>query len=301
MASWLRTLAETNDEPPAAIGIAAHQWRWHSDRDTFAEGVRQIRERIADGDLFQANLTACCSTPWPQQRSALDVFLHLRRRCPAPFGGLLIGDGAAACQAVLSTSPERFLHVDPNGWVETRPIKGTRPRDSDASNDAAQAAELICSAKDRAENVMIVDLLRNDLGRVCQPGTIQIPQLLGLESYAAVHHLTSVIQGRLRDGLNWVDLLEACWPGGSITGAPKLRACQRLHELEPVSRGPYCGSIIRRDWDGHFDSNILIRSLMRRGDTLRVHAGCGIVADSEPDNEADELGWKLEPLLEALR
>ena len=301
MASWLASITAPSDEPPKSISIPIEQWHWHSDRGAFAAGVQRIREWIASGDLFQANLTACCSTPWPEQHSALDLFLRLRQHCPAPFGGLLIGDGDAKGEAVLSTSPERFLRVDPDGQVETRPIKGTRPRDADPCKDAALAAELICSPKDRAENVMIVDLLRNDLGRVCQPGSIQVPQLLGLESYAAVHHLTSVVQGQLRNGQNWVDLLEACWPGGSITGAPKLRACQRLQELEPTSRGPYCGSLIRRDWDGQFDSNILIRSLMRRGDTLRAHAGCGIVADSDPDNEADELGWKLEPLLDALR
>ena len=301
MASWLASITAPSDAPTASIGITADQWHWHSDRSAFAGGVQRIREWIASGDLFQANLTACCSTPWPEQHSALDLFLRLRQHCPAPFGGLLIGDGEASGEAVLSTSPERFLRVDPDGRVETRPIKGTRPRDADPCKDAALAAELICSPKDRAENVMIVDLLRNDLGRVCQPGSIQVPQLLGLESYAAVHHLTSVVQGRLRDGLNWVDLLEACWPGGSITGAPKLRACQRLQELEPISRGPYCGSLIRRDWDGQFDSNILIRSLMRRDGTLRAHAGCGIVADSDPDNEAEELGWKLKPLLDALR
>ena len=166
--------------------------------------------------------------------------------------------------------------------------------------DAELAAELVCSDKDRAENVMIVDLLRNDLGRVCNPGSIRVPQLVGLESYSAVHHLTSVVEGQLREDLTWVDLLEACWPGGSISGAPKLRACQRLHELEPTSRGPYCGSILRVDWDGTFDSNILIRSLLRQGDTLRAHAGCGIVADSDPDSEAEELMWKMQPLLKAL-
>ena len=190
--------------------------------------------------------------------------------------------------------------MNPAGQVETRPIKGTRPRHSNPERDADLAAELVCSDKDRAENVMIVDLLRNDLGRVCKPGSIRVPQLLALESYASVHHLTSVVEGQLREGLGWVDLLRACWPGGSISGAPKLRACQRLHELEPTSRGPYCGSLIRIDWDGRFDSNILIRSLMRQGSTLRAHAGCGIVADSDPNGEAEELMWKLQPLLEAL-
>ena len=203
-------------------------------------------------------------------------------------------------EALLSASPERFLQVSSDGVVQTRPIKGTRPRHSQPERDAELAAELVTSDKDRAENVMIVDLLRNDLGRVCQPGTIRVPQLVGLESYSAVHHLTSVVEGRLNSGMGWVDLLEASWPGGSISGAPKLRACQRLHELEPTSRGPYCGSLLRIDWDGSFDSNILIRSLLRQGDTLRAHAGCGIVADSDPDGEAEELMWKMQPLLQAL-
>ena len=147
---------------------------------------------------------------------------------------------------------------------------------------------------------MIVDLLRNDLGRVCRPGSIQVSQLLGLESYPQVHHLTSVVEGQLASSYSWVDLLRACWPGGSITGAPKLRACRRLQELESMPRGPYCGSLLLRDWDGSLDSNILIRSLFRKGSSLRVHAGCGIVADSEPDAELQELCWKLEPLLQAL-
>ena len=147
---------------------------------------------------------------------------------------------------------------------------------------------------------MIVDLLRNDLGRVCVPGSVDVPQLVNLESYARVHHLTSVVRGQLRDGLNWVDLLEASWPGGSISGAPKLRACQRLQDLEPKGRGPYCGSLLTLNWDGRFDSNILIRTVLRKNNDLRVHAGCGIVADSDPQAEADELDWKLLPLLEAL-
>ena len=259
--------------------------------------MQRIRELIAAGDLFQANLTACCSTAWPQGGSALELFLTLRQACPAPFAGLIISDQD---EALLSSSPERFLQVSAEGAVQTRPIKGTRPRHGDPQQDANLAAELVCSDKDRAENVMIVDLLRNDLGRACKPGSIQVPQLVGLESYASVHHLTSVVEGQLQAGLSWVDLLEASWPGGSISGAPKLRACQRLHELEPTSRGPYCGSLLRIDWDGSFDSNILIRSLLRQGDTLRAHAGCGIVADSDPLGEAEELMWKLQPLLEAL-
>ena len=147
---------------------------------------------------------------------------------------------------------------------------------------------------------MIVDLLRNDLGRVCLPGSVHVPQLLGLESYAHVHHLTSVVLGRLAEGRGLVDLLRACWPGGSITGAPKVRACRRLNQLEPVPRGPYCGSLFHLGADGGFDSSILIRTLLQRGRRLRLHAGGGIVADSDPAGEAREMGWKIEPLLEAL-
>jgi len=283
--------------PPPAPTIPLEAWHQHTSREDFADGVRRIRALIAAGDLFQANLTACCSTDWPSNTSAVELFRRVRQHCPAPFAGLVVaGNG----EALRSCSPERFLQVSPSGQVETRPIKGTRPRHPDPDHDADLAAELVCSDKDRAENVMIVDLLRNDLGRVCRPGSIQVSQLLGLESYSSVHHLTSVVEGQLQPGLSWVDLLRACWPGGSISGAPKLRACQRLQELEPTSRGPYCGSLIRIDWDGRFDSNILIRSLMRKDRTLRAHAGCGIVADSNPDGEAEELMWKLRPLLEAL-
>lgn len=291
-------LASITEQPkgePPSIPLTA--WHHHTATDHYAAGVQRIRDLIAAGDLFQANLTACCSTAWPQGSSALKLFITLREACPAPFAGLIISDQN---EALLSSSPERFLQVSADGAVQTRPIKGTRPRHGDPEQDANLAAELVCSDKDRAENVMIVDLLRNDLGRACQPGSIQVPQLVGLESYASVHHLTSVVEGQLQAGLSWVDLLEASWPGGSISGAPKLRACQRLHELEPTSRGPYCGSLLRIDWDGSFDSNILIRSLLRQGDTLRAHAGCGIVADSDPLGEAEELMWKLQPLLEAL-
>ena len=147
---------------------------------------------------------------------------------------------------------------------------------------------------------MIVDLLRNDLGRVCQHGSIKVPHLLVLESYSQVHHLTSVVKGRLNTNKTWVDLLEACWPGGSVTGAPKLRACKRLYELEPTARGPYCGSILNINWDGVLDSNILIRSLMIKESSISAHAGCGIVADSDSKKEAEEMNWKLLPLLKAL-
>ncbi|MBM5797119.1 MAG: anthranilate synthase component I family protein [Cyanobacteria bacterium M_surface_9_m1_291] len=297
------------DHPDAANGPEGigrqWQWQWHTDRSQFADQVEQIRRWIAAGDLFQANLTSCCETILPASRAsrgdeALMLYRQLRRHCPAPFGGLAIGCDQAAGEAVLCSSPERFLQRHPDGLVETRPIKGTRPRHQDQRADGLAAAELVSSPKDRAENVMIVDLLRNDLGRVCQPGSIHVPQLVGLESYRQVHHLTSVIEGRIPVDLGIATLLQACWPGGSISGAPKIRACQRLGELEPVARGAYCGSLFRLGHDGSFDSNIIIRSLLLKDRSLRAHAGCGIVADSDPEGEADEMGWKIEPLLSAL-
>ena len=287
----------TVDAPaPAISAIPLPHWQWHTTPQAYARQVAQLQARIAGGDLFQANLTACCETWLAAAPDPLALHGRLRQRCPAPFSGLAI----AGDEAVVSASPERFLRLEADGTVETRPIKGTRPRSDDPQADAAAAAALVCDPKDRAENVMIVDLLRNDLGRVCAPGSIAVPQLVGLESYAQVHHLTSAVTGRLLPKRNLVDLLRACWPGGSITGAPKVRACQRLDELEPVPRGPYCGSLFHLGADGSFDSSILIRSLMLKGRRLRLHAGGGIVADSDPQGEALEMGWKIGPLLEAL-
>jgi para-aminobenzoate synthetase component 1 len=289
---------EGQDAPAEPIwpGLAPDRWHWHTTSAGFEEGVRRLRRWIASGDLFQANLTLCRSCDLSTPPDPLALYARLRRHCPAPFSGLAV----AGAEAVVSASPERFLRLDGEGLVQTRPIKGTRPRGATPEADAAAAAALVCDPKDRAENVMIVDLLRNDLGRVCRPGSIRVPQLVALESYAQVHHLTSVVEGQLRENATVVDLLRACWPGGSISGAPKVRACQRLHELEPVPRGPYCGSLFHLGADGCFDSNILIRSLMVRGQHLRVHAGGGIVADSDPASEAAEMGWKLLPLLQAL-
>ncbi len=307
-AHWLENIEESQKipnqlpsiPPEKSVEIPLDAWEWITHKANFSYNVEQIKNWIAKGDIFQANLTTSCTTILPNKTKAIDIFQKLRKLCPAPFAGLVIGADQANNEAIISTSPERFLKVLPNGEVESRPIKGTRPRHPDPKKDADLAAALVCSAKDRAENIMIVDLIRNDLGRVCKPGSISVPQIVELESYSQVHHLTSVVKGFLQPNKTWVDLLEASWPGGSITGAPKLRACQRLHELEPVARGPYCGSLIHLDWNGTFDSNILIRSLILEGRTLRAHAGCGIVADSDPQNEAEELSWKLIPILKAL-
>ena len=283
------------------LEVDPNSWEWLTSRDHFGESVRVIQKLISEGDIFQANLTASCRTILANSITPIDLFEKLRYKLPAPFAGLIIGDRNAAGEAIISASPDRFIKVTSCGNIETRPIKGTRPRHRSPAQDAKNAADLICSTKDRAENIMIVDLLRNDLGRVCKPGSINVPQIVGLESYSEVHHLTSVIEGSLPSENTWVDLLKACWPGGSISGTPKLRACKRLDELEPIARGPYCGSILRRDWDGSLDSNIIIRSLMLDKKTLRAHAGCGIVADSDPIEEIKELEWKLLPILRAIQ
>ena len=272
-------------------------WLWHTSAAEFARQVVQLKERIGAGDVFQANLSCCCEAILPRPPDPLRLYGRLRQRSPAPFAGLVIRGE----DALLSASPERFLHVRGDGWVETRPIKGTRARHRDPVQDAALAVELITSSKDRAENVMIVDLLRNDLGRVCRPGTVTVPTLVGLESYRQVHHLTSVVTGRLRADRDALDLLCNTWPGGSVTGAPKVRSCQRLAELEPLPRGPYCGSLFRLGLDGSLDSNIVIRSVIRRGCRLRAHAGCGIVYDSDPAEETREMHLKMAPLLQLLQ
>jgi len=289
-----------NQEREIKRSIPLESWEWKLTSQEYSEKVDEIKDWIAKGDIFQANLTTSCQAFLPESMSPIDVYSKLKKSSPSPFAGVIIGDQMTKGEAIISTSPERFLKALPSGEVETRPIKGTRPRDKDPEIDADWAAELICSTKDRAENVMIVDLLRNDLGRVCKPGSINVPHLLVLESYPQVHHLTSVVKGILNTNKTWVDLLEACWPGGSVTGAPKLRACKRLYELEPTARGPYCGSILNINWDGILDSNILIRSLMIKESTITAHAGCGIVADSDSKKEAEEMHWKLMPLLYAL-
>ena len=272
------------------------RWHWCTEPRRFADQVRQVKRWIAAGDLFQANLSCCCEATLTDAADPMALYGLLRQASPAPFAGLAISAG----DAVISASPERFLRAGADGWIETRPIKGTRPRARDPALDADLAVELITSPKDRAENVMIVDLLRNDLGRVCVPGSIRVPVLAGHEPYRQVHHLTSVVEGQLRPDHNVVDLLRACWPGGSISGAPKVRACRRLAELEPVARGPYCGSLFQLGCDGQWDSSIVIRSLMLHGQRLRAHAGCGIVADSDPDAETAEMAVKIAALRSVL-
>jgi len=286
-------LAETSALPAAPTTQEA-AWSWQLSSDEYRCAVADAIEYIYAGDIFQANITARADTPLPNGVSPFDLYRRLRHQSPAPFAAYLrCGEDAT----LVSASPERFLRVDAAGRISTRPIKGTRPRGTDAAADAALAAELKASPKDRAENLMIVDLLRNDLSRVAEIGSVEVSALCELETFARVHHLVSEVNGVLRTDKDIFDLLIAAFPGGSVTGAPKVRAMEIIHELEPVARGPYCGSVFWAGADGQMDSSIVIRSLAVAGDTVHAHAGGGIVADSEPERELDEMLTKAGPLL----
>ena len=269
-------------EPPEAFVS-------RTSREAWVEGVKAVRTAIGRGEIYQANLTRrleapFAGDPWP-------VFRRLRTGDPALFAGYLdLGPSPATGtpRALLSASPEPFLSVDGDGNVSTDPIKGTRPRGRTRDEDRALARELLASPKDQAENVMIVDVLRNDLGRVSEPGSVRVPRFLRLERTAAVQHLVTTVTGRLRPGMDAFDLLAASFPGGSITGAPKIRAMELIERLEPVRRGPYCGSMVWLGPDGRLGSSILIRTFVADGERLTLHVGGGITWRSDPDAEWDE-------------
>ncbi len=259
----------------------------------YACAFHRIKYYINEGDCYQVNLAQRFDAR--VEGSLWQAYRILRERNPAPFAAYMNTPG---CQ-VLSCSPERFLRAR-NGAVETRPIKGTRPRSPYLKEDRRLAQELKYSEKDRAENVMIVDLLRNDLGKVCVPGTIQVPGLFEIESFATVHHLVSTVTGELATNSDSLGLLRACFPGGSITGAPKLRAMEIIEELEPHRRGVYCGSIGYVGFDGAMDINIAIRTLVHSNGSLRFWAGGGIVADSDLEAEYQETFDKVAAMLKLL-
>ena len=251
-------------------------------------------EYILAGDIFQANISQCFSAAIPEGFDALAFYKRLRSLNPATFSAYLdYGD-----VQIASSSPERLLSFD-GTTVEARPIKGTRRRDPNPALDAALVAELSSSRKDRAENVMIVDLLRNDLSRVCAPGSVRVPVLCGLESYASVHHLTSVVTGELKPDKTVGDLIAAIFPGGSITGAPKIRAMEVIAEIEGQGRGVYCGSIGYFGFNGQVDLNIAIRTAMFSQGTARFQGGGGITARSEPAAEYEETLTKISRIMEA--
>ncbi|MCS7016360.1 MAG: aminodeoxychorismate synthase component I [Gemmatales bacterium] len=263
-------------------------------RAGFEAAVRRAIDYVHAGDCFQVNLAQ--RLLYPARLSPLQLYARLRQCNPAPFAGYF----DAGEYVLVSASPELFLRVSPDGWVETRPIKGTRPRGATGEQDLRLQQELLTSGKDRAENVMIVDLLRNDLGRVCRYGTIQVADLCRLESYRTVHHLVSVVRGQLRPECDAFDLLRAAFPGGSVTGAPKVRAMEIIAELEPTVRGPYCGALGFLGFDGSAEWNILIRTCTVARGWIQFPVGGGIVADSEPAREYEETLHKAEGILRAL-
>jgi para-aminobenzoate synthetase component 1 len=264
------------------------------DQPAYQQAFQRIQHYILAGDAYQVNLSRCFSAsytgdPW-------QAYQLLRPLAGASFSGFLEN---APGRQVLCLSPERFLRLY-GRHVETRPIKGTRPRHRDAGLDELAARELRQSTKDRAENLMIVDLLRNDIGRSCSAGSVHVDRLFELESFPTVHHLVSTISGELLPERSAYDLLRDCFPGGSITGAPKRRAMEIIEELEPHSRAAYCGSLLYISADGRMDSNIAIRTLQCEGDTIRCWGGGGIVADSEWEREYQETWDKVGGFLQAL-
>jgi para-aminobenzoate synthetase component 1 len=261
----------------------------------YLDAVGRVREYIVAGDIFQANISQRFQCRLPE--APFELYRRLRRRNPAPFAAYLdFGD-----LVVLSASPERFLRLDQERrLVETRPIKGTRPRGLGPMHDAALGRALAESEKDRAENVMIVDLLRNDLSRVCRAGSVRVPELFALEHHPTVHHLVSTVVGELEPSADAFDLIRAAFPGGSITGAPKVRAMEIIAELEPTQRGVYCGSIGYLSVTGAMDTSIVIRTYLALGGQVYFQAGGGIVADSDPELEYRETLDKAKALIETL-
>ncbi len=254
----------------------------------------RIQAYIQAGDCYQVNFAQRFRAPY--QGSPWTAYQALRQACPTPFSGYqALPQGGA----IISLSPERFLRISA-GQVETRPIKGTRPRHADPQQDQAQADALLDSRKDRAENLMIVDLLRNDLGRSCRLGSVRVPELFALESYPNVHHLVSAVTGELAADKDALDLIAGSFPGGSITGAPKIRAMQIIDELEPTRRALYCGSLLYLDVRGEMDSSIAIRSLLAKDGQISCWGGGGIVADSNGPAEYQESITKVRVLLETL-
>ena len=261
----------------------------------YLQGIQRVLEYIRAGDVFQVNLSRAWHGELSRAYAAVDIYRRLRSANPAPFAGLLT---LAPEQAIISSSPERLVEVRA-GRVCTRPIAGTSPRSIDSAQDQAWSQALLRHPKERAEHVMLVDLERNDIGRVCTPGSVQVSEFMVLESYTHVHHIVSGIEGRLRPGVTPGQVIRAVFPGGTITGCPKVRTMQIIAELEQTERSAYTGSMGYLNHDGDMDLNILIRTLIQNRRQLRARAGGGIVADSDPQRELDETRAKAKGLLAA--
>lgn len=294
-----KLLADTPPLPPAATATPAGPagrpgWIEETAPEAHAAMIARTLDYIAAGDIYQANISTRFVAVPPPGLATASAYLDLRRRSPAPFAAYLdLGDGCA----LLSASPERFVRCDAAGLVETRPIKGTAPRAPDPDEDRRNGQALARSSKDRAENLMICDLLRNDLSLVAEEGSVAVSQLAQLEGFASVWHLVSAVHARLRAGRDAIDLIAATFPGGSITGAPKRRAVEIIDEIEDSARGPFFGIVFALGSDGALDSSIVIRSIAATPTRLIARAGGGIVADSGAAAEYAELRTKVDPIL----
>jgi 4-amino-4-deoxychorismate synthase (2-amino-4-deoxychorismate-forming) component I len=266
------------------------------DPAAFLSGVARIQQYIGAGDVFQVNLSRGWRAAFTHSLVPASLLSRLMLKNPAPFSALVQTED----WAIVSSSPERLVRLGPDGLLETRPIAGTHPRSEDAAEDAALRTRLQVHPKERAEHIMLVDLERNDLGRVCEPGSVKVAALMDIASYRHVHHIESTVCGKLRQEMRVLDVLRAVFPGGTITGCPKVRTMQIIHELEQAPRRSYTGSVGYINRDGSCDFNILIRSFLLRGRELAFRAGAGIVADSIPQLELDETRAKARGLLRAL-
>ena len=285
-------------QPPSPRGgLAAEALVANMTRGEYLASVERALRYVRAGDIYQVNFAQRFSTPL--RGDGLDAYLALREASPAPFAAYLDTRGAFGGVEVMSSSPERFLLLD-GDTVETRPIKGTRPRGRTPAEDAALAGELQQSRKDRAEHVMIVDLERNDLGRIARPGSVEVTEFAALETYRQVHHLTSTVRAQRRTGVSLEETLRATFPGGSITGAPKVRAMEIIDELEPTVRGAYTGAIGYVSAHGRMDLNIAIRTMTLANGVAHLHVGGAIVHDSDPEQEYAETLHKARGMARAL-
>lgn len=281
------------DAPLSPSPLPALPWRADHGALAWDEAIRKVRHYITQGDIFQANITMRWHSPRLPECDRLRLYHQLRQRCPAPFGAWFHTPSIT----LLSASVERFLSLSAGGTIETRPIKGTIGIDPDPERNAALRHALAHDDKELAENLMITDLMRHDIGRVCQLGSVNVPQLCTVERFAHVHHLVSSVQGQLRPELDALDLLAATVPPGSVTGAPKHRALDIIDEVETSARGAYCGTLFRLGWDGDMDSSVIIRSLSATQHGLSLGAGGGITWPSDAQREYREMCLKAAPLL----
>jgi len=290
---WADTLAQVRGATNPTHGFDPGTMLSRTPDSLYLEQVRRCMDWIAAGDIFQVNLSRRLDGPF--RGDAFALYAALAAINPAPFAAFVPGDGFA----IASVSPERFLRLA-NGSVTARPIKGTRARAADAQRDRELHAELQASEKDRAENLMIVDLMRNDLGRVARTGSVRVERLFEIEAHPSVWQMVSTVQAQLRDATGAADLLRACWPPGSMTGAPKVRAMQIIEALEPVRRGPYAGAIGYFDAGGAMDLSVVIRTALVHGERVSVQVGGAIVADSNPADELAETHAKGRLLLQVI-